>query len=195
MLMIMDFMSWFRKPAPEGAENSASTATLAAAESGDADAQFSLGVHYSSETGPEQDFHRAAEWYRKAADQGHALAQFNLGVMFATGQGVEKDEAAALEWTTRAAVRGDPGAQFALGTRCHRASIDRQRSDASESRVEAFKWFQLAANQGYKGASASRELVTLGMTREEVADGRQRAEAFALKMGLSPHLAQPLPAT
>lgn len=51
------------------------------AESGDAKAQFSLGMFYEhGQFGLRQDYFEAADWYRKAAEQGHAGAQLYLGV-------------------------------------------------------------------------------------------------------------------
>jgi TPR repeat protein len=163
-------------------------ATLAKAGQGDADAQFGLGLKYSTGTGEgvAQDFVQAAEWYHKAASQNHALAQFNLGVMFASGQGVTQNDTTALMWTRRAAEGGDAGAQFRLGSRYHRASMDRLQADCGESRIEAYKWFQLASAQGYKGSDAAGERVALGMTREEVADGNQRTAAFVVKTPANP---------
>ncbi len=53
-----------------------------AAEQGDADAQFRLGVMYHEGEGVSQDYTEAAKWSRKAAEQGDASAQINLGVMY-----------------------------------------------------------------------------------------------------------------
>ena len=58
---------------------------LQAAEQGDADAQYNLGVMYANGRGVRQDDAQAVQWYRKAAEQGDAEAQFNLGVMYADG--------------------------------------------------------------------------------------------------------------
>ena len=52
-----------------------------AAEQGDADAQYNLGVCYANGTGVEKDEQKAVEWYQKAAGQGHAKSQSNLGVL------------------------------------------------------------------------------------------------------------------
>ena len=178
MVFTMD-KPWYQRlfsPAPAAAPDSSGTRTKA--EQGDADAQFDLGMNYGNGTGELLDFVQAAEWYRRAAEQNHSLAQFNLGVMYAKGQGVAQDDAEAARWMHKAADRGDAGAQFHLGTRYHRASIRPEQTDAAESRVEAFKWFQLAAAQGYKDSIASRDSVTRGMTREEVAEGNQRATRF-----------------
>jgi TPR repeat protein len=173
-------LPWYRRLLSKTTK-SGLNATLAKAEGGDADAQFGLGLKYSVGTGIAQDFARAAEWYRKAADQNHALAQFNLAVMFDSGQGVPQDHATALGWIRKAAEGGDAGAQFSLGTRYHRNSLDNLQMDLVESRVEAYKWFYLAAAQGYKGSAAACERVTFGMTREQVADGNRRAAAFLVR--------------
>src|ERR1051325_3734785 len=80
------------------------------AERGDADAQFSLGLKFSSGGGV-PDYTQAAHWYLKAAEQNHALAQFNLGIMCARGQGARADQAQSMMWIDRAACLGDAGAQ------------------------------------------------------------------------------------
>ena len=176
----MDQLPWYRRLFSRVVEPDLKDA-LAKAGRGDMDAQFGLGLRYSAGDGTARDFAQAAHWYQKAADQNHALAQFNLSVMFANGQGVPQSDASALVWIRKAAEGGDAGAQFRLGTRYHRASMDRLQMDSAESRVEAYKWFHLAAAQGYKGSDAACERVTLGMSREEVADGNQRMAAFVVR--------------
>jgi len=158
------------------------------AEQGDADAQFSLGLHYSSAEGEALDFAQAARWYRRAADQDHALAQFNLGVMFARGQGMLPDQAASADWMRKAAEGGDAGGQHNLGVRCHRASLDPFRLGAAESRIEAYKWFCLAAAQGYHGSLTACQRVTLIMTRAEFDEGTHRAAAFVVRKPSNPKL-------
>jgi TPR repeat protein len=155
-------------------------AMKAKAESGDADAQFSLGFKHANCDGAAQDYAQAAGWYHKAADQNHSLAQFNLAVMYAKGQGVPKDDAKARLWFQKAAVQGDPGAQFNLGLIEHRAiGAGLQRDvDATESKIEAYKWYQLAAAQGYHGSAAACESINLGLTEAQVADGNRRAADF-----------------
>jgi TPR repeat protein len=148
------------------------------ARQGDADSQFALGLKCGNASGQLQDLTQAAEWYRQAAEQDHCLAQFNLGLMYAKGQGVPQDDDKARAWIQRAAQGGDAGAQFDLGARCHRASLNGLQADRMESRIEAYKWFHLAAAQGYKNSAASCERVALGMTREEVTEGNHRVAAF-----------------
>ena len=160
--------------------------TQAAADGGDSLAQFGLGLKYASGTGAAQDYLQAAEWYLKAADQSHALAQFNLGIMYARGQGVPQDDAISVMWIRRSAALGDAAAQFNLGVRYQRASLDAVPMDASESRIEAYKWLNLAATQGYLGSVAACERVTLTMTREDVTAGNQRVAAFLAEMAKRP---------
>lgn len=151
------------------------------ADQGDADAQFTLGLKYGASVGSLQDLAQAAHWYRMAAEQNHALAQFNLALMYAKGDGVLPDEAEALRWIRKAAHLGDAGAQFNLGVRYHCASAGGPPLDALQPKIEAYKWLQLAAAQGYKGSVAAWERVALSMTREEVAAGNQGAVAFATR--------------
>ena len=153
-------------------------ATRTKADEGDAEAQFAMGLNYGCAEGDLQDLVQAAQWYRRAADQNHPLAQFNLGLMYTKGEGVPQDEARAVAWMRKAAEQGDAGAQFNLGMRYHRASVWGLQLDALESNVEAHKWLQLAAAQGYKGSTEACERMTLGMNREEVAEGNRRAAAF-----------------
>ena len=64
-----------------------------AADQGDANAQFHLGLMYFRGSGVPQDYAEAAAWYRKAADQGQADALASLRYMPTFGQGVQKDDA------------------------------------------------------------------------------------------------------
>ena len=146
---------------------------------GDAEVQFRMGLKFANGEGAAQDYTKAAEWYRKAADQRHALAQFNLGIMYAQGQGIAADDAQSLIWFGRAAQQGDAGAQFNLGRSCHRASFRAASKEATESRIEAHKWYHLAATQGYAGSEAAFTSLTLEMTREDIAVADQRVAAFA----------------
>ena len=144
---------------------------------GNAQAQFWVGFKLVCE-GSAGSLSQASQWYEKAAEQGHALAQFNLGVMYFRGQGLAKDQKMASIWINRAAERGDPAAQYMLGMNQNRLSLDQAPPAATESRIEAFKWLQLAAAQGYGDATAGCDMVAMGMTIEAVKEARHRAETF-----------------
>jgi TPR repeat protein len=178
MVLSMD-KPWYRKffsaPPPPVLE-----ATPPDADLGNAEVQFGMGLKFANATGEGQDYVQAAEWYRKAADQSHSQAQFNLGMMYANGQGVTRDDAQSAIWYGRAAQQGDASAQFNFGRSCHRTSLWAAPEAAPESRIEAYKWYQLAAAQGYKATDVAIVTLILSMTREDVDTGNQRVAAFQL---------------
>lgn len=80
---------------------------IAAAEAGDAGAQYRLAVDHFLGTHPRASDGRALYWYRRAAEQGHVPAQLLLGQMYESGWGVASDRAEAVRWYRRAAASGD----------------------------------------------------------------------------------------
>ena len=68
-----------------------SSTELTAAADGDAQAQFNLGLRYTTGRGVPRNDREAVAWYRKAAEQGNALAQQNLERMSADGRGIPRD--------------------------------------------------------------------------------------------------------
>jgi TPR repeat protein len=145
---------------------------------GEAEAQFSLGVRYANTHGVGHDYAQAEFWYLKAAAQDHPLANFNLGKMYATGQGGPADPTKAMVRIQRAADLGEAAAQNSLGETYHRAILHGVAEQVAESRVSAYKWFRLAAGQGYKGAAIAYEMVNLHMTRAAVQEGERKVAAF-----------------
>ena len=55
-----------------------SESLLQKAKSGDAEAQYRLGICYDNGKGVKQDYKEAIRWYKAAAEQGHGQAQFFL---------------------------------------------------------------------------------------------------------------------
>ena len=53
-----------------------------AAEEGDMNAQYNLGVMYEHGQGVKQSDLKAAEWYQKAADNGHPEAPMALQLLY-----------------------------------------------------------------------------------------------------------------
>lgn len=68
------------------------------ATSGDAEAQYGMGVCYLEGEDIPQDLPEAAAWFRKSADQGNIEAQASLAEMYLTGEGVPKDLVQACLW-------------------------------------------------------------------------------------------------
>ena len=84
-----------------------------AAEAGNTDAQFNLGVLLADRLNP-PDLAQARTWWTRAAEAGNTDAQFNLGVLLADRLN-PPDLAQARTWWTRAAEAGNTDAQFNLG--------------------------------------------------------------------------------
>ena len=87
------------------------------ANTGDAQAQFYLGLLYRDGLGVAEDAAKAAYWYEKAASQGNVEAQRELAFMYDLGSGIVQDYAKANYWFEKAADQGDVSALYALGMR------------------------------------------------------------------------------
>ena len=74
-----------------------------AAEQGNAEAQYHLGLMYYLGKGVVQDDVEAVKWFTKAAQQNHASAQYNLGLTYHNGKGVVQNYVTAVKWYTKAA--------------------------------------------------------------------------------------------
>jgi uncharacterized protein len=116
----------------------------AAAEAGNAEAQFDLGVLYAQGRGVQRDVAKAVSWYRKAADQGNAEAQFALGQLYSRGWGVPRDEIDALRWFQMA---NDPNS---VGSATDWELIEGYGVERDSQ--QAASWYQKAAEQGHAEA-------------------------------------------
>jgi len=146
-----------------------------AADQGHAGAQTALGELYEAGQGVPRDDAEAAKWYRRAAEQGHAPAQYSLAILYVMGKGVPHDNAEALKWYRQAADQGDALAQYNLGMRYYEGNA------VAPDPVEAYKWLSLAAARGMPDATKARDDVKRTMTREQIAEGRRRSDAFVAK--------------
>ena len=70
----------------------------AAADAGDANAQYQLGICYYDGNGVVKNETMAVVWWQKAAVQGLVQAQFNLGLCYYNGIGIAQDYSKAVEW-------------------------------------------------------------------------------------------------
>ena len=64
--------------------------------------------------------------------------------------------------------------------------MDGPPADAAESRIEAYKWFQLAAAQGYKNSEGAYVTLTFKMTCADVAEAIARVARFSAVNALKP---------
>ncbi|MDZ7737401.1 MAG: tetratricopeptide repeat protein [Gammaproteobacteria bacterium] len=76
-----------------------------AAEQGEPQSQYNLGVLLSEGRGAPRDDGAAAEWFRRAAEQGDPNAQFALAGSYFEGRGVDEDMQQGMHW--RPAVAAD----------------------------------------------------------------------------------------
>jgi TPR repeat protein len=137
----------------------------AAAEAGQAEAQFDLGVLYAQGLGVRRDLTEAANWYRKSAEQGNAEAEYALGQMYSLGWGVPRDEADALRWFQMAnSVESDgPPTDWAV-IEGHGIPQDAQ---------QAAYWYRKAADKGH--AEAQFNLARLYATGKGVKRDEEQA--------------------
>ena len=103
--------------------------TIKLAELGVAEAQYTLGLAYFSNTdfyseSPTnfiKDYSQAVKWYSKSAEQGHIEAQVQLGICYANGLGVDKNKDKAYYWWKKAAEQGHESAiSFMKSEESHR---------------------------------------------------------------------------
>jgi hypothetical protein len=69
--------------------------------------------------------------------------------------------------------------------------MDGMAADAAEARIEAYMWFELAAAQNYIPAKGAYALLTIKMTRDEVAEARRRVSAWVQEREPVPEMAGP----
>ena len=113
-----------------------------AAEQGDAEAQYQLGLCYENGDGVDEDMTQAASWYRKSAEQGNADAQCNLGWCYENGEGVAEDMTQAVAWYRKSAEQGNAQGQNNLGV-CYKNG-----ESVTKDVSKAVQLFRKAAEQG-----------------------------------------------
>jgi len=143
--IIMLFLSvptaWSTESKPQSAPE-----IVAAAERGDADAQFQLARAYLRGEGVPKDVKKAFELMKASADQGNADAIGGLGYFFSNGIAVPKDEKQALEWFRKGAEKGSAKAQLNLGNLL--LSGAKNSGTTSENNpAEGLLWIKNAADQ------------------------------------------------
>lgn len=117
-----------------------------AAQRGDAEAAYQLGIRYQYGNGVQASRSQAHKWLNKAASANHARAQYALSMFYQqyarNEQGIKK----ALLWLKRAADQGLADAQYSLGMMFKNGSL------VHPNQAESRKWLQMAANQGHTAA-------------------------------------------
>lgn len=151
-----------------GAEPASDLAQLVrSAQSGDAIAQFKLGLKYAQADGVARNEVEATKWLMKSAEQGYSDAEFIVGVMYANGDGVKRSDIEAGKWFLKAAKKGDPFAQYNLGL------MNAQGIGTSINKPQAYRWFSLAAAQGNKPAQDEKSTLEKTMSAAELTEAKK----------------------
>ena len=133
--------------------------TCKAANQGDAEAQFILGMGYyfgeDLTEGVAKDTSEAVRWFRMAANQGHTDAQFNLGLIYSFGKGVAKDTKEAVRWYRIAAEQGHTSAQNHLGDAYWNGE------GVITDKREAYIWYSIAKVNGIEDVGTEEVANTL----------------------------------
>ena len=119
----------------------AMTTWAPAAESGDADSQYGMGLLYSEGIVVPMDDIQALHWF---------------------GWGVPMDEAEAMNWYLLAANNGVTAAQVSLGT------MYQNGFSVAQDKVEALKWFTIAVRLGDDDARVHQEYLAERMPPEQL---------------------------
>jgi uncharacterized protein len=111
-----------------------------AANRGDPDAQFDVGMAFYAGRAAAEDPARAAEWFDRAAAQGHPGAHYYLGYLYSAGLGVPESPSRSLAHFRAAGERGDLRAQLYLG------NLYRLGQGVPQDLEEACLWYTLAGD-------------------------------------------------
>jgi len=147
----------------------------AAAERGDAGAQFEMGMDLHYGDGVQKNYAEAARWFARAAAQGHPQAKYRLGKCYSLGEGVPKNDREAAKWFLAAAQDGDEQGQASIGVMFEDGKV------VAKNEIEALKWFLLAASRGEEEGITHREALLKRMRPQDVAEARKRATDFTAK--------------
>ncbi len=117
------------------------------AESGNADAQVSLGrLYFYGQEGVKEDAKKGVQWFKKAAEQGDGLGQYYFGVGYYYGKGIKQSYDDAFMWLMKSAKNNVLAAQYDLGQMYFNGE------SVSKNPNQAFNWFQSAAMGGHLNA-------------------------------------------
>jgi localization factor PodJL len=116
----------------------------AAANAGDAAAQYELATRLFEGRTMTRDLGQSALWFEKAALQELAPAQYRLGSLYEKGVGVARDTARAKTLYQRAADRGNIRAMHNL------AVLYAEGADGKPDYAAAAQWFRKASEHGVR---------------------------------------------
>ena len=113
-----------------------------AAEQGEPNARFALGIMYETGQGVDQSIERANEYYETAARQGHGQAMFNIGNAYYNGRGVDLSFTKASAFWKIGAEQGHVNAQGNMG------NLHYGGDGVEKCQDKANMYWEMAAKQG-----------------------------------------------
>ena len=191
--------------APSPVRGEAATTLNSAAASGDAAAQFQLGLSYLEQGRTDE----GVSLIRKSANQNQPAAQYRLAKLYEIGEGVSQDAQMARQLTERAATNGnriamhDLALYFAEGRggveadlktasqwfekAAQRGVVDSQFNlgvlfesgqGLPKNVTDAFVWYSIAAAQGDQFAKKRVEVLSTTLAESELEAARLRVASF-----------------
>ncbi|SJM46791.1 TPR repeat, SEL1 subfamily [Brevundimonas diminuta 3F5N] len=145
-----------------------------AANLGYAPAQLRLASLYQDgAAGLTADEAEARAWARRAAEAGDPKAMHFYAMQLYDGVGGTQNRAEALSWLTKAASAGRVDSQYNVAQ-----LLEKGDQGVAPNRVEAFKWYMIAARRGDQQALASVQRLTSGLSAADRRTAREAADAF-----------------
>ncbi len=147
-----------------------------AANLGYAPAQLRLASLYQDgAAGLATDEAEARAWARRAAEAGDAKAMHFYAMQMYDGVGGARNRVDALNWLTKAASAGRVDSQYNVAQ-----LLEKGDEGVAPNRVEAFKWYMIAARRGDQQALASVQRLTSGLSAADRRKAREAADAFTV---------------
>jgi hypothetical protein len=111
-----------------------------AAEQGNADGEYGVGVMYQLGRGGPQDTSSAIRWFELAAKQGKVEAQFQLARIYDASEGPTKNPAMAAKYYQQAAAKDQPTAEMRL------AQMYETGQGVTQDYTTSMKWYMKLAD-------------------------------------------------
>lgn len=145
-----------------------------AANLGYAPAQLRLaGLYQDGGAGLATDEAEARAWARRAAEAGEPRAMHFYAMQLYDGVGGARNRVEALAWLTKAAGAGRVDSQYNVAQ-----LLEKGDEGLAPNRVEAFKWYMIAARRGDQQALAAVQRLTSGLSAADRRAAREAADAF-----------------
>lgn len=152
---------------------------LEAGRSGHLDSQSILGEIYDRQGNSQETYF----WWIRAANAGYIPARNQLAMKFYYGgsvfgpeEGWRQDYARAYSLWKRDAINGNAPAQFMV------AEMHHQGQGVREDYAEAWAWFRLALDGGYKLATDSLGELRRKMSKEQMTEAKRRYRNYKQRL-------------